>query len=553
MKSLIVGADVSKESFSAAAAVGAVGATVLTIANRFPRLRPGSPDDQLAELLDGRRRLLGGRRRPARLTADRRFQVHSGNPVVPGARPMNAMRLIKKYPNRRLYDTELSHYITLSDVRDLVMQGVELQILDSNSGEDLTRATLLQIMLEEESGGDPLFTANMLAQIIRFYGGTLQGLFARYMEEVESYPVLSRVEPGEIRGALPSHPPGGTDDFSALLADLERVIVPGITQVQHPMHFGWFPSNASLASVLGDFACAGLGTLGISWESCPALTEVEEAACDWMRQLAGLSEEWRGTIHDTASTACLTAMLAARERASDYSEFDGGLQACDRPLVVYASDQAHSSVVKAVLLAGFGHDNLRLLPSDPATRALPAGTLAQAMADDVAAGRQPAAVIASLGTTGVTAFDPVGALVEAAAAHGAWVHADAAMAGSALLLPECRPLFDGIDGADSISWNPHKWIGTILDTSLFYVRDPQTLARSWALPGTPGLEHRVGGLKLQRLAVDEHPVHVQDHGLHVSSSGAAPGESGDHAVSSRPRTRRLTVRPCTMTEKTTTM
>jgi aromatic-L-amino-acid decarboxylase len=317
----------------------------------------------------------------------------------------------------------------------------------------------------------------MSPEEFRRAGHELIDWIADYRERIESLPVRAQVAPGEVNSLMPDTPPETPLEFAALLYELERVVVPGITQVQHPMHFGWFPSNASLSSVLGDFACAGLGTLGISWESCPALTEVEEAVCDWMRQLAGLSEEWRGTIHDTASTACLTAMLAARERASDYSEFDGGLQACDRPLVVYASDQAHSSVVKAVLLAGFGHDNLRLLPSDPATRALPAGTLAQAMADDVAAGRQPAAVIASLGTTGVTAFDPVGALVEAAAAHGAWVHADAAMAGSALLLPECRGLFDGIDGADSISWNPHKWIGTILDTSLFYVRDPQTLAR----------------------------------------------------------------------------
>jgi hypothetical protein len=278
----------------------------------------------------------------------------------------------------------------------------------------------------------------MSPEEFRRAGHELIDWIADYRERIESLPVRAQVAPGEVNSLMPDTPPETPLEFAALLYELERVVVPGITQVQHPMHFGWFPSNASLSSVLGDFACAGLGTLGISWESCPALTEVEEAVCDWMRQLAGLSEEWRGTIHDTASTACLTAMLAARERASGYSEFDGGLQACDRPLVVYASDQAHSSVVKAVLLAGFGYDNLRLLPSDPATRALPAETLARAMADDVAAGRQPAAVIASLGTTGVTAFDPVGALVEAAAAHGAWVHADAAMAGSALLLPECR-------------------------------------------------------------------------------------------------------------------
>ena len=178
----------------------------------------------------------------------------------------------------------------------------------------------------------------MTPEEFRRAGHELIDWIADYRERIESLPVRAQVAPGEVNSLMPDTPPETPLEFAALLDELERVVVPGITQVQHPMHFGWFPSNASLASVLGDFACAGLGTLGISWESCPALTEVEEAVCDWMRQLAGLSEEWRGTIHDTASTACLTAMLAARERASDYSEFDGGLQACDRPLVVYASD-----------------------------------------------------------------------------------------------------------------------------------------------------------------------------------------------------------------------
>lgn len=317
----------------------------------------------------------------------------------------------------------------------------------------------------------------MTPEEFRRAGHELVDWIADYRQRIESLPVRAQVAPGEVRANMPLTPPDEPVAFDALLADLERVVVPGITQVQHPMHFGWFPSNASLSAVLGDIACAGLGTLGISWESCPSLTEVEEACCDWMRQLAGLSDAWRGTIHDTASTACLTALLVARERASGYSEFAGGLQGLERPLVVYASDQAHSSVVKAALLAGFGHDNLRLVASDPETRAMSAAALERAMAEDVAAGRAPAAVVASLGTTGVTAFDPLAEIVAIAARHGAWVHADAAMAGSALLLPEHRRLFDGIEGADSISWNPHKWIGTILDTSLFYVRDVLTLNR----------------------------------------------------------------------------
>ena len=316
---------------------------------------------------------------------------------------------------------------------------------------------------------------SMTPEEFRRAGHQLIDWIADHRERIESLPVRAPVEPGDVSAAMPKTPPESPLTFAQMLAELERVAVPGTFQVQHPMHFGWFPSNASLSSVLGDISCAGLGTLGISWESCPALTEVEEVVCDWMAQLTGLPEPWKGTIHDTASTACLTALLVARERHSDYSEFSGGLQGLQQPLVVYSTEQAHASVVKAALLAGFGRDNLRWIATDPETHAMSVPALQKAMAEDAAAGRAPAAVVASLGSTSVTAFDPIGEIVRAAEPYGAWVHADAAMAGSAMLLPECRGLFEGIEGADSISWNPHKWMGTILDTSLFYVRDPLTL------------------------------------------------------------------------------
>jgi aromatic-L-amino-acid decarboxylase len=261
------------------------------------------------------------------------------------------------------------------------------------------------------------------------------------------------------------------------MRDLSDVVVPGVTQTQSPGYYAWFPSNAALESVLGDIAASGLGALGITWQSAPALTEMEEVVTDWLRELCGLSDAWHGAIHDTASTACLVALLVARERATDMSEDRGGLQAESAPLVVYASTQAHSSVSKAVLLAGFGRDNLRLVPVDPITLAMDTDALRQLMAQDVAAGRRPAAVVASLGTTGTTAFDSVEAIVPIAAEHGAWVHVDAAMAGAAMMLPECRPLFAGVEGADSFGWNPHKWMGTILDCSLLYVRDVQMLVR----------------------------------------------------------------------------
>jgi aromatic-L-amino-acid decarboxylase len=317
----------------------------------------------------------------------------------------------------------------------------------------------------------------MTPEEFREAGHELIDWIADYRSQLASRPVKARVGPGDVAAAIGSEPPTSTSTIGELIGDLDRIVVPGMTLVQHPMNFGWFPSNASLASVLGDIASSGLGGLGISWESCPALTEVEEVVCDWLRQLTGLSAAWSGTIHDTASTACLAGLLAARERATDHLQARGGLAAAERPLVVYATSQAHSSVKKAALLAGYGSENLHIVAHDPATYAMLASELAAAMASDVDAGRQPAAVVATAGTTGTTAFDPLAAIVEVAAPHRAWVHVDAAMAGSAMLLPECRHLWDGVEGADSISWNPHKWMGTILDTSLFYVRDVEHLVR----------------------------------------------------------------------------
>ncbi|HTY71596.1 MAG TPA: pyridoxal-dependent decarboxylase [Actinomycetes bacterium] len=317
----------------------------------------------------------------------------------------------------------------------------------------------------------------MTPEEFRAAGHALVDWVADFRTRLPELPVRSGVAPGDVRAQLPTSAPERPQPFAEVLADLDRVVVPGLTQVQHPGYFGWFPSNASLASVLGDLASSGLGGLGITWQSAPALTEVEEVVTDWLRELCGLGPSWRGAIHDTASTACLVAMLAARERASDLSELRGGLQAEPAPLTVYASTQAHSSVPKAVLLAGYGRDNLRLVEVDPKTYAIDVAQLREAMAADAAAGRRPAAVVASVGTTATTAVDPVREVVAAAAEHRAWVHVDAAMAGSAMLLPECRWMVDGVEGADSLGWNPHKWLGTVLDTSLLYVRDVDHLVR----------------------------------------------------------------------------
>ena len=252
--------------------------------------------------------------------------------------------------------------------------------------------------------------------------------------------------------------------------------MPGLTLWQHPQFFGYFPSNCSLASVLGDFLSTGLGVLGLSWQSSPALTELEEQVTDWMRQMVDLSPAWSGVIQDTASTSTLVALLCARERASNYSLSRGGLQGEDQPLIVYLSDQSHSSVEKAALLAGFGRDNVRRVAHD-AAYAMCSEALNEAIRRDLRENRKPCAIVATTGTTTSTALDPVKAIAAIAREHRLWLHVDAAMAGSAMILPECRWMWDGIEGADSLVLNVHKWLGVAFDCSLYYVRDAEHLVR----------------------------------------------------------------------------
>ena len=316
----------------------------------------------------------------------------------------------------------------------------------------------------------------MTPEEFRRLGHRVVDWVADYRERVAGLPVMSRVAPGEIRAALPSSPPAAPEGFEAILGDLDRVIVPGLSHWQHPRFFGYFPSNGELSSVLGDYLSTGLGVLGLSWQSSPALTEVEEVVTDWMRQMVGLSPAWSGVISDTASSCTLVALICARERASAFSLAGAGLQGQSAPLVVYVSAQSHSSVEKAALLAGFGRENLRLIQTDGA-RAMDAAALARAVAADFAAGRRPCAVVATSGTTATTAFDPLEAIAAVTDGHGLWLHVDAAMAGSAMILPECRHLWAGIERADSLVFNPHKWLGAAFDCSLYYLRDPEHLVR----------------------------------------------------------------------------
>jgi aromatic-L-amino-acid decarboxylase len=307
-------------------------------------------------------------------------------------------------------------------------------------------------------------------------GHELIDWIADYREHVGERPVMSQVAPGAVKARLPVAPPEAPEPFDAVMKDLDDVVMPGLSHWSHPQWFGYFPCNGDLSSVLGDFASTGLGVLGLAWQSSPALSEIEEVATDWLRQMVGLSDAWHGVIQDTASTSTLVALLCARERATGFSLAEGGLQQEPRRLVVYTSEHGHSSVTKAALLAGIGRDHVRFVAHDDAYAMRP-DALDTAVRQDLALGHLPCAVVATTGTTTTTAVDPVRGIAEVAARHGLWLHVDAAMAGSAMILPECRWMWDGIEAADSIVVNPHKWLGAAFDCSVYFVRSPEHLVR----------------------------------------------------------------------------
>ena len=309
-------------------------------------------------------------------------------------------------------------------------------------------------------------------------GHALVEWIARYREQLAAgdLPVQSRLKPGELIARLPAAAPEQGEGFEAILRDFDGLIRPGITHWQHPRFFGYFPSGASLASVLGDMMSSGLGVVGLNWQASPALTELEQVMTDWLRDLLGLPPVFSGVIQDTASVATFLALVSARERVTNYGASRQGLQDGAAPLVIYTSAQAHSSIEKAALLAGFGRQYVRSLPLDADFR-MQVPALEAAIAADRAAGRRPCAIVATTGTTATTAMDPIAAIAAIARREDIWLHVDAAMGGTAMLLPECRHHWAGIEGADSIVVNPHKWMTVAFDCTLYLVRDPEHLVR----------------------------------------------------------------------------
>ena len=325
---------------------------------------------------------------------------------------------------------------------------------------------------------------------------------ADYMSDVGDLPVTPAVRPGDIRRRLPASPPAEGEPFGALFDDFRELIVPGMTHWNHPGWFAYFPGNNSPPSILGEMLTAAMGAQCMSWATSPAATELEQTTMDWLRQMLGLPEEFVGVIQDTASTATLVALLSARERATGGAAGRQGIDA-GSGLTVYASREAHSSVDKGVKLAGYGLSRLRRIPGDAAF-ALDPATLERAIQEDVAAGLKPACVVASIGTTSSTAVDPVPTVATICRRHGIWLHVDAAYAGAAAICPELRGHFAGMESADSIVLNPHKWLLTNFDCTAYYVRDRDALLSTFSL--TP---------EYLRTAHDAEVVNYRDWGIQL--------------------------------------
>jgi aromatic-L-amino-acid decarboxylase len=337
----------------------------------------------------------------------------------------------------------------------------------------------------------------------RRHAHALVDWMADYLRDVGTLPITPDVAPGDIRSRLPTVPPLDAEPFETLFDDFRSIVVPGMTHWNHPGWFAYFPCNNSPPSILGEMLTATIGAQGMSWATSPAATELEQVVMGWLRQMIGLPDGFTGVIQDTASTATLVALLTARERATGGRSGAAGLPADGPPLTVYASREAHSSVDKGVKLAGYGLERLRHIETDDA-HALRPDALAAAMAADRAAGFRPGCVVATVGTTSSTAIDPLRPIAELCRRHGAWLHVDAAYAGAAAIVPELRPLFDGMEQADSIVFNPHKWLLTNFDCTAYFVRDPAALLATFQTAP-----------EYLRTAYDDNVVNFRDWGIQL--------------------------------------
>jgi aromatic-L-amino-acid decarboxylase len=318
------------------------------------------------------------------------------------------------------------------------------------------------------------------AEEFRQHGHTLVDWIAEYFEQRDRYPILSRVEPGAIAAALPAAPPEDPESFAEIMADFERVLVPGLTHWNSPSFFAYFAITGSAPGALADLLSAALNQQAMLWRTSPAATELETVVLAWLGRLMGLSNRFEGVIYDTASIGTLHALAAAREAVPNVRA--AGLAGrADLPLpTVYCSEEAHSSIDKAVIALGLGQTSLRKIPVDAEFRMRPE-LLRRAIADDRSSGRLPIAVVATIGTTSTTSVDPLLPIAEIAANDGLWLHVDAAYAGAAAMLPSHADVFEGVELADSLVVNPHKWLFTPFDLSAFYCRRMDVVRGAFSL------------------------------------------------------------------------
>mgnify|MGYP004702075597 CR=1 FL=1 len=324
---------------------------------------------------------------------------------------------------------------------------------------------------------------HLTADQFREQGKRIIDWIADYYENIEKYPVLAQVKPGEIRASLPQNPPQKGESFDDILVDLNEKILRGITHWQSPNFFAYFPSNTSFPSIMGDMVSSGLGVQGMIWATSPAATELETHVIDWLAGMMDLPDKFRssstggGVIQDTASTSALTAIIAARERAT---KFESNTKGVKQKLVAYVSSQTHSSLEKAIKMAGIGSQNLRIIAVDEKFAIRPY-LLEKQIQEDKNNGYQPFFVCATIGTTSSNAIDPVRKIGEICHAENLWLHVDAAMSGTAMLCPEFRHFMDGMELADSLTFNPHKWMFTNFDCDVFWVGNRAELINTFSI------------------------------------------------------------------------
>ncbi|HLE63461.1 MAG TPA: pyridoxal-dependent decarboxylase, partial [Pyrinomonadaceae bacterium] len=331
------------------------------------------------------------------------------------------------------------------------------------------------------SGSAEQVYGDMPKEEFRRFGHQLIDWISDYFEHIESRPVLAQIEPGDLKAQLPPSPPNHGEPMEAIIADLDRLIMPALTHWNHPAFFAYFATSTSAPGIFGELLCAAFDNKAMLWRTSPASTELEEVTVDWLRQMMGLDKGLTGIIYDTASISSMHAIAAARQGIEQRIREEGMSGRTDLPLLrVYASEQAHSSIDKGMITLGLGQRALRKIPTDKAFRLDPEA-LALAVQEDKSNGIIPFCVVATVGTTSTSSIDPVRAIVEVCEKHSLWLHVDAAYAGSAAVVSELRYILDGCERADSLTVNPHKWLFTPFDLSVLYCRHMDLLRRAFSL------------------------------------------------------------------------